>query len=61
MSANMSYTIMDSLGGMTGLLVIGFMLDWMGSEGMTTVLITFGCALLVFFVYELLAPRQTFE
>lgn len=61
MTANMSYSIMDSLGGMTGLLVIGIMLDIFGPEGMTAVFISVGCALLVFFVYELLSPRPTYE
>lgn len=61
MSANMSHSIMDSLGGMIGLLVIGLMLDTFGPEGMTAVFVIVGCALLVFFVYELLAPRPTYE
>lgn len=61
MTANMSHSIMDSLGGMSGLLVIGIMLDTFGPEGMTGVFVTVGIALLIFFVYELLAPRPTFE
>ncbi|SHE61035.1 MFS transporter [Vibrio gazogenes] len=61
MSANMSYTLMDSFGGITGLLLIGAMLDTFGSEGMTTVFIVFGCLLLIFAVYEMLVPRRTYE
>ncbi|MDW6004648.1 MFS transporter [Vibrio mangrovi] len=61
MSANMSYTLMDSFGGIIGLLMIGAMLDGFGSEGMTAVFITFGCLLLIFFVYEMLIPRRTYE
>ncbi|SBS31084.1 putative MFS family transporter protein [Marinomonas spartinae] len=61
MTANMSHSIMDSLGGMAGLLIIGIMLDTFGPEGMTAVFVTVGSALLVFFVYELLVPRPTYE
>jgi len=61
MTANMSHSIMDSLGGMTGLLLIGIMLDTFGPEGMTGVFVTVSIALLIFFVYELLAPRPTYE
>ncbi|MEI8634851.1 hypothetical protein P4S72_27865 [Vibrio sp. PP-XX7] len=61
MSANMSHTIMDSLGGITGLLVIGVMFDWIGAEGMTSVFIACGSSLLVFFVHQLLCEQKTFD
>ncbi|MFM2476851.1 MFS transporter [Celerinatantimonas sp. MCCC 1A17872] len=61
MTANMSYSLMDSLGGMIGLLVIGRMFDVFGPEGMTFVFVVGGCSLLIIFVYALLSDEKTFE
>ncbi|ADN00341.1 major facilitator superfamily protein [Dickeya dadantii 3937] len=61
MSANMSYTMMDSLGGIAGLIGIGFMMDRMGPEGMTMVLVVVGCAFLCYLVWELVEHQTPFQ
>lgn len=61
MSANMSYTMMDSLGGIVGLIGIGFMMDRMGPEGMTMVLVVVGCAFLCYLVWELVEHQTPFQ
>ncbi|ACS84171.1 MFS transporter [Musicola paradisiaca] len=61
MSANMSYTMMDSLGGIVGLIGIGLMMDVMGTEGMTMVLVVVGCTFLCYLVWELTEMRTPFQ
>ncbi|MGM3173357.1 MFS transporter [Dickeya lacustris] len=61
MSASMSYTLMDSLGGIAGLISIGFMMDSMGPEGMTLVLVLVGCAFLCYLVWELVEHQTPFQ
>lgn len=52
--ANLSYNIMDSSGGITGLLLIGFLMDTIGSEGLPLVLTISGCVFLTYLCWELL-------
>jgi MFS family permease len=51
-SANVSYTLMDSFGGILGLMVIGLCMDQLGAEGLPYVLVIAGSGLLVFLVRQ---------
>lgn len=45
-SANIAYTLMDAIGGSLGVMLIGFAMDWHGSEGLVYVVV--GAAVLYF-------------
>lgn len=50
MSANMTYTLMDAIGGMIGLCVIGTSMDFIGAEGLSyTIVVASMCYLVYFF------------
>nr|WP_321523898.1 MFS transporter [uncultured Cohaesibacter sp.] len=50
MSANMTYTLMDAIGGMIGLCVIGTSMDFIGAEGLSyTIVVAAMCYLVYFF------------
>lgn len=56
MSANMSYTMMDSIGGVVGLCIIGTTMDWFGSEGLSYTIVVASMCYLVF-IFNQLAQR----
>lgn len=60
-SVNMSYNLMDSIGGIIGLLVIGLSMDFLGEEGMVYVLVSSGCLFLVFFVRQMIVGNEEFK
>ena len=45
-SANIAYTLMDAIGGSIGVMLIGFAMDWHGSEGLVYVVV--GAAVIYF-------------
>jgi MFS family permease len=53
LSANICYNIMDSAGGIFGLVFIGILMDQVGPEGLPLLLQTVGCLFLVYIVWEL--------
>lgn len=60
-SVNVSYTLMDSLGGITGLVIIGLIMDAVGHEGMTYVFVSAGCFFLVYFVRQMINGDDVFK
>ncbi|WP_119307813.1 MFS transporter [Cohaesibacter haloalkalitolerans] len=48
MSANMTYTLMDAIGGMVGLCIIGTSMDFIGAEGLSYTIVI---AAMVYLVY----------
>lgn len=56
MSANMTFTMMDAIGGAIGLCIIGTSMDMVGSEGLSyTIVVASMCYLI--FVFRQLAQR----
>lgn len=53
LSASLSYNIMDSAGGIFGLVFIGVLMDHVGPEGLPMLLQAVGCIFLVYIVWEL--------
>jgi MFS family permease len=60
-SANTTFTLMDSLGGILGLVMIGLIMDAVGPEGMTYVFIASGCCFLVFYVRQIISGDNGFK
>jgi MFS family permease len=60
-SANTTFTLMDSLGGILGLVIIGLIMDAVGPEGMTYVFIASGCCFLVFYVRQIISGDNGFN
>ena len=56
--ANLSYNIMDSCGGIAGLLLIGLMMDQIGSEGLPLVIEFVGCSFLIYLCWELVTSER---
>ncbi|MFM2477729.1 MFS transporter [Celerinatantimonas sp. MCCC 1A17872] len=59
MSANMTYTMMDAIGGVIGLCIIGTSMDWVGSEGLSYTIVVASMLYLIF-VFRQLAQRFTY-
>lgn len=58
-SANMTYTLMDSTGGLLGLCLIGMSMDLIGSEGLSYTIVLASMCYLVF-IFNQLASRFKF-
>ncbi len=56
MSANMTYTMMDAIGGVIGLCIIGTSMDWVGSEGLSYTIVVASMLYLIF-VFRQLGQR----
>ncbi|AWB66579.1 MFS transporter [Saccharobesus litoralis] len=61
MSSNMSYTLMDSLGGILGLVLIGLFIDLLGNDGMAYVIVAAGCTFLIYTVQQMIGRQKMFE
>ena len=61
MSSNMSYTLMDSLGGIMGLILIGLFIDLLGNDGMVYVIVAAGCMFLIYTVQQMVNRHRMFE
>ncbi|MCJ8313394.1 MAG: MFS transporter, partial [Pseudomonadales bacterium] len=61
LSSNMSYTLMDALGGIFGLIMIGIFIDLLGDDGMVYVIVAGGCLFMAYTVQQMVNRKRMFE